>query len=1519
MSVFLAVALFISSASIGHASVRDGDGAPVCEPIDFSRAPLEGADVAGKRAFNLNTGDPRAVRVVYFVPADSLFRPAVEDSIRRAIRRIRTFYAEQMEAHGYGNRTFDVETGDDGAPRIHRVTGQHAEDRYAGDQRHSRVFSEIRQNFDTGANVYVAVIDYIRSPTARGGRRGKIGGEASVGGNFKWETVAHELGHTFGLEHDFRDGDYIMSYSNRQNRISACAAEFLSVNPYFNAGRSIDQAQPPSIELLSPRRYPAGSKSVLLQLRVEDPQGLHQVTLFATTSTIRPGFPRGYYEVTACRGLPNGTHAVVEFEYDGDIPSSSGSALPDTVAHPLHVKAVDKDGNVGRLSLDLVEISAHHVAALEGHRDRVESLAFSPDGSILASGSSDDAARLWDVAGREQLATLRQAGRIKSVSISPDGKTLASSSDDHTVKLWDLIERELISVLRGHKSPVNGVAFSPDGNLLASASDDHSVRLWDVAEREHTATLEGHASPVNGVAFSPDGNLLASASNDHSVRLWDVAEREQTAMLEGHASPVNGVAFSPDGNLLASASDDHSVRLWDIAKREHAATLEGHASPVNGVAFSPDGNLLASASDDRTVRLRDVAKREQLAILPHTDAFASVVFSPDGTILAAGSVTVELWETSGWRLPRAASLTTVSGDNQKGAAGDALANPLVVEVRDQYDQPLAGAQVTFTVIGGDGSVGSGFTTVTATAGPDGRAQIVLTLGPNPGKNTVEASIVGFEVQTFNAVGVGTPPVPGADRNYPTQHLPKNAIVRLGKGAIGRTDRAIGFSPDGKRFAVSSGVGVWLYSVDDLERVALLPSGIVQSLAFSSDGATIAAGGSWREHAEVRLWDAATGTNTATVDFESWGTIYLSLSPDGQTFAYPAGEGVIHRLDAATGRSAPPLEGDWSVGPSMSFSPDSTTIAVAHEDGTITLWDLAVPANSLTLEGHRREVVSVAFSPDGRALASASDDGTVKLWDAASGAVTATVRGDKCRAACVAFSPDGAKLASGWTDRTVTLWDIAGERTIATFSRHRDWLSAVVFSPDGKTLASASEDGEVYLWDLATGNATAVPGHTESVWGMAFSPDGSTLASRAGTARGKVNLWDVATGLKTVTLGGHEGPLRTVSYSPDGATLATGSHDRTVRLWNLDRNSTFATLRHSNEVSSSSFSPDGTTLGTGDSKGNVILWDVNTQRQINAFNVLGERVTTLVFSPDGATLAAGTYGGEVRLWDAATGTAIRDLEGHSQSVLSMTFSRDGTTLATGSFHDSVKVWNLATGTAGAALKGKWMDTVTFSPDGTIFATGTQERLARLYDMSTGDVIARIEGHHHYVTSVLFTPDGKTLATGSQDGTILLWDLQRLLSRPQLLRPVSGIQQKAPAGTGLAQPFVVSVRDQNGEPYAGATVTFVVIAGGGTLSATTDTTDANGQAGTTLTLGRQPGANIVVATVADLDPVTFRAVAQANPDFDGDGTVGFGDFVLFAGKFGLSRDDDGFEARYDLDGNGTIGFGDFLIFGNAFGRT
>ena len=180
-------------------------------------------------------------------------------------------------------------------------------------------------------------------------------------------------------------------------------------------------------------------------------------------------------------------------------------------------------------------------------------------------------------------------------------------------------------------------------------------------------------------------------------------------------------------------------------------------------------------------------------------------------------------------------------------------------------------------------------------------------------------------------------------------------------------------------------------------------------------------------------------------------------------------------------------------------------------------------------------------------------------------------------------------------------------------------------------------------------------------------------------------------------------------------------------------------------------------------------------------------------------------------------------------------------------------------------------------------------------------------------------GTTLATTARDDIVTLWDMSEWTGpHPAALEIISGNGQQGAPGDTLAQPLTVDVRDQYGNPLGGATVTFAVTDGDGTLSDTTATTDANGRAATTLSLGPQPGTNTVVATVSDLDPVTFTATGKANPDFDADGTVGFADFVLFAANFGLGDGDEGYAPRFDLDGNGAIGFSDFLIFADAFGK-
>jgi WD40 repeat protein len=307
----------------------------------------------------------------------------------------------------------------------------------------------------------------------------------------------------------------------------------------------------------------------------------------------------------------------------------------------------------------------------------VSSVAFSPDGNTLASagGLSTAAAgtagkdytiRLWDVATGQERATLQgHTEAVCSVAYSPDGKTLASGSGDGTIRLWDVATGQGRATLQGHPKAVCSVAYSPDGRTLASGSTDHTIRLWDAATGQERATLTGHEHEVSSVAYSPDGETLASGSYDGTIRLWDVATGQERATLRvhtpaaltlrGHTSAVHSVSYSADGTTLASGSWPAPVGLWDVATGQERAALTGHERSVNSVvdipavcsvAYSPDGKTLASGDAGGRIKLWDVATGNERASLKHPSQVNSVAFSPDGKTLASGSTdsTIKLWD-----------------------------------------------------------------------------------------------------------------------------------------------------------------------------------------------------------------------------------------------------------------------------------------------------------------------------------------------------------------------------------------------------------------------------------------------------------------------------------------------------------------------------------------------------------------------------------------------------------------------------------------------------------------------------------------------------------------------------------------------------------------------------------------------------------------------------------------------------------------------------------------------------------
>ncbi|MEU4540791.1 serine/threonine-protein kinase [Streptosporangium sp. NPDC023825] len=303
------------------------------------------------------------------------------------------------------------------------------------------------------------------------------------------------------------------------------------------------------------------------------------------------------------------------------------------------------------------------VAQLRGHTERVNVVAFSPDGGTLAGGDGDGAVILWDTRTRRPAGDPMKGHTraVEAMAFSPDGGLLASGgnngegtdSGDHTVILWDTATRQPSGdPLTGHTDWIRSVAFSPDGRTLATASADTTVILWDVTTRQRIGDpLTGHTDWVQSVAFSPDGRTLATGGDDTTVILWDVATRQRIGdPLTGHTDLVRSVAFGPDGRTLATGGRDKTVILWDVtARRPIGAPLTGHPDEIHTLALSPDGGTLAVGTGS-VVRLWDLATRRPIGdpLTGHAGPVWSAAFAPDGRILATGGddKTVRLWDTS---------------------------------------------------------------------------------------------------------------------------------------------------------------------------------------------------------------------------------------------------------------------------------------------------------------------------------------------------------------------------------------------------------------------------------------------------------------------------------------------------------------------------------------------------------------------------------------------------------------------------------------------------------------------------------------------------------------------------------------------------------------------------------------------------------------------------------------------------------------------------------------------------------
>ena len=641
------------------------------------------------------------------------------------------------------------------------------------------------------------------------------------------------------------------------------------------------------------------------------------------------------------------------------------------------------------------------------------------------------------------------------------------------------------------------------------------------------------------------------------------------------------------------------------------------------------------------------------------------------------------------------------------------------------------------------------------------------------------------------------------QDYSRVNLPDGATARLGKGGVSYEDRGIVFSPDGRRLAVATSMGVWLYDAETFDETALLTghTGEATAVAFSPDGTKLATGSGRMWEGTLKLWAVSTGENIATFQGQKGSVKSVAFSPDGTKIAAASKLWDVETRqqldilqDKGLADAAFSPNGKILAGTGRRTFPRTSVNDVTMWAGIVKLYDVETGQllnNFIATRRTKRDewrggIQSIAFSPDSTKLASGAGH-DVKLWSVSTGENIATFQGQTGAVKSIAFSPDGTKLAVGAAESVKLLNILTGE--------HIDLLGAmgslsVAFSPDGKTLASASWAG-VRLWEVSTGKSlTALQRHPRVVDSVVFSPDGLTLAS---TAAGGAEVWEVATGKRITTLGEPPNYVLTLAYSPDGMTFVTESYnwkstEHTVKLWDVSTGKDLATLHgHTGFVTTVAYSQDGTLLASGSEDKTVKVWAVETGQNLATLQGHGESINSVVISPDGTKLASGSDDRTIRLWELPTGRALHTLSKESLNKLqtndevgtkterfmsrvkSVTFSPDGLILASldedlGGNIDgaAIKLWDVETGqlltilTDGTGFPGY---AVAFSPDGTKLASGSWDFTVKVWDVSTYKPVAAFSGHTGSVYAVAFSPDGTKVASGSADGTVLIWDVPK----------------------------------------------------------------------------------------------------------------------------------------------------------------